>query len=146
MNDLHNTPRRIMTVAELMSQVVHTAKETDAVRHAHSVMRVSRIRHLPVLDEDGALIGVVSDRDVQRGWTRGPETRIADVMSRHLQWVHPDTSARAAAERLLHDKIGCLPVLNDKKEVVGIVTDTDFIEVAHRALTMLEALSAEQAT
>jgi CBS domain-containing protein len=141
-NKLHHT----MTVGDLMSTGVHTARESDTISDTHSAMRVCRIRHLPVLDEDDKLIGVISDRDLLLGWTRGPRASIGSIMTRNLQYVHPSTSAIDAAERMLHDKIGCLPVLNDQREVVGILTETDFVEVAHRALTMLQAISMQEAS
>ncbi len=143
---VENEMPHAMTVGDLMSTIVHTAKEADTIRDAYATMRVARIRHLPVLGAREELIGVVSDRDLHLGWSRGPETRISEVMSRHLQWVHPETSARDAAARMLHDKIGCLPVVDDKQALVGIITDTDFLEVAHRALTLLQALTMKEAS
>ena len=127
-------------VGDLMHTVVHTVRDTDTVHDAHKLMRVIRIRHLPVLDDRGMLTGVVSDRDLNLGWSRGPECRISEVMSRYAQWVHPGTRARDAAERMLRDRIGCLPVLDDRQRIVGIITDTDFLEVALRALTLADAV------
>lgn len=98
-------------------------------------MRASRIRHMPILDERGELCGIVSDRDLMLGWSRGTAGRVSEVMSRSIQWVHPSTPAREAAGRLLTRKIGCLPVVNDSLELVGIVTETDFLELAFRALS-----------
>lgn len=138
-SDVHQA----MTVGDLMSSVPQTARETDTIREAYATMRVSRIRHLPVVDASGGLVGVVSDRDLHLGWARGPQTRVCEVMTRNLQWVRPTTCARDAAARMLHDKIGCLPVLDEQRQLVGIITETDFLEVAHRALTMLQALSGE---
>jgi CBS domain-containing protein len=135
---------REMTVADLMSKSLHTADPDHTIREAYAAMRVSRIRHLPVLDPStGKLLGIVSDRDIHLGWSLGPKARVSEVMTRHMQWVHPETPARDAAARMLHNKIGCLPVVDVKeRRVVGIVTETDFLEVAHRALTILPALSA----
>lgn len=135
-----------MTVADLMSKKVQGTRYTETIRDAHATMRMSRIRHLPVLDEEDNLIGLVSDRDLYLGWSRGPDATVAEVMSRNLQFTHPETSARDAAERMLHDKIGCLPVLDDDKNLVGILTETDYLEVAHRALTLLSAMSVKEAS
>jgi CBS domain-containing membrane protein len=126
------------TVGDIMSPVVHVGRQSDLIREVHSLMRASRIRHMPILDEHGALCGVVSDRDLMLGWCRGAAGRVSEVMSRHVQWVHPATSAREAAGRLLTRKIGCLPVVNHKLKLVGIVTETDFLELALRALSAPE--------
>lgn len=135
-----------MTVAELMSTDVQTTTETETVRDVHGAMRVAGIRHMPVLDAAGTLVGIVSDRDLHLAWSRGPETRVSEVMSRNMHWVHPTSSARDAAARMLQEKIGCLPVLDEQRRIVGIITETDFVSVAHRALTLLSALNLEEAS
>lgn len=142
----HDKVHQGMTVAELMSKDVRTTTESETVRDVHSAMRVRGIRHMPVLDAAGSLVGIVSDRDLHLAWSRGPETRISEVMSRNMHWVHPSASARDAAARMLQEKIGCLPVLDEKRHIVGIITETDFVEVAYRALTLLQALNLEEAS
>ena len=143
---LERPSREPIQVGDLMSRIVHTTTEMETVREAHATMRMSRIRHLPVLDARGDLIGVVSDRDLYLGWSRSAATPVSEVMTRNLQWVHPTTPALQAAERMLHDKIGCLPVVDESQKLVGIITDTDFLEVAHRALTLSSALRLEEAS
>ena len=59
---LERPSREPIQVGDLMSRIVHTTTEMETVREAHATMRMSRIRHLPVLDARGDLIGVVSDR------------------------------------------------------------------------------------
>jgi CBS domain-containing protein len=133
---------RALTVGDLMSIDVHTANEGDTLEEAHKFMRMAGVRHLPVLDADDELVGILSDRDLLLGWSQGPSTKVADLMSRYTKWVHPETSARDAAAMMLSDKIGCLPVLDGGKKLIGIVTETDFLLVAHRALT-IQAMVAE---
>jgi len=127
---------RPLTVGDLMSVDVHTANETDTLEEAHKFMRMAGVRHLPVLDADAELVGILSDRDLLLGWSQGPSTKVSELMTRYAKWVHPETSARDAAGMMLNDKIGCLPVLDGDSKLVGIVTETDFMLVAHRALTI----------
>ena len=88
---------RGLAVADLMSRDVHTANESDTLEEAHKFMRMAGLRHLPVLDGNQELVGVLSDRDLLLGWSQGPSTKVAELMSRHTKWVHPETSARDAA-------------------------------------------------
>lgn len=132
---------RGLAVADLMSRDVHTANESDTLEEAHKFMRMAGLRHLPVLDGHDELVGVLSDRDLLLGWSQGPSTTVAELMSRHTKWVHPETSARDAAAMMVHAKIGCLPVLDGGKKLVGIVTETDFLLVAHRALTIQQMVA-----
>lgn len=132
---------RALRVGDLMSVDVHTTTENDTLEEAHKFMRMAGVRHLPVLDEDRDLVGILSDRDLLLGWAQGPSTKVADLMSRYTKWVHPETTARDAAAMMLSDKIGCLPVLDAAKKLVGIVTETDFLLVAHRALTIQQMVA-----
>jgi CBS domain-containing protein len=130
-----------MTVADLMTHNVHAATPADRLEDLHSFMRMAGIRHMPVL-VDGRLIGIVSDRDVDLAWSQGPDTPASAFMTRYTQWVFPDTTARDAAARILQDKIGCLPVVDHRGQLVGMVTTSDFVAVAYRALTIQLALAA----
>ena len=125
-----------------MVSSVLTVAPTDRLSDVHQRMRTAGVRHLPVVDGDGKLVGVVSDRDVHVAWALGAETAVERFMTRYTHFVFADTSAREAASRLLYDKIGCLPVVDRDQQVVGIVTETDFLEIAHRALT-LQQMAAE---
>jgi CBS domain-containing protein len=132
-----------LKVEDLMSRHVHTAEPNDRLHDIHALMRLARIRHVPVLDGD-KLVGIISDRDIHLAWSQGADAPARSFMTRYTQWVFADTPAREAAARMLHDKIGCLPVLDRAHRVVGIVTDTDFLAVAHRALTIHQAWTESQ--
>ncbi len=116
-----------------------TLGRNDRLRLADDIIRMKRLRHLPVLDEDGELVGVVSQRDLFRtalarvvGFGEHAQDRFLDtipvkeVMSEHPVVVAPDTPLEAAARLMVDRKVGCLPVLEDGK-LVGIITETDFV-------------------
>ena len=133
----------VLSIKDIMTSNVRTARESDTLHHVHRLMKMSGFRHLPVLDEDGELTGVVSDRDVHLAWHRGPDQLVSSFMTRYTQWAHPDARARDVAARMLNDKIGCVPVVDHRGKVVGIVTEHDFLRVAHRALAIQEAFAEE---
>lgn len=124
------------TVEDFMSTAVISMKETDALSGAQIEMQMAEIRHLPVVDTKGHVVGVLSDRDILRNLTKidGKPTPVASIMSRHVRTVKPSTLAAEAAMLMLERKIDCLPVVGDDEQLVGIITETDFLRIAEQAL------------
>jgi CBS domain-containing membrane protein len=132
-----------MLVRDLMSDEVVTLGRDETLDIADRIMSLGRIRHMPVLDADGRLCGLVSQRDLFRGalasaigLARSAQARllgallVRDVMTPDPLTTTPDTPVTEAAGVMLRRKIGCLPVLQDGR-LVGILTEADF--VAHVA-------------
>jgi len=124
-----------------MSREVHTVKRNDELAIADELMKQKRVRHLPVLDEDGEVCAVVSQRDLFRGallralgyGSRAEELMLKQVavkeaMSAEIQTTAPDTPVADAARVMIERKIGCLPVIENGR-LVGIVTETDFVRL-----------------
>jgi CBS domain-containing protein len=124
------------TVEDFMSTAVITMKESDALSAAQIEMQMAEIRHLPVVDKKGHVVGVLSDRDILRNLTKidGEPTPVAKIMSHRVRTVQPTMPAAEAATLLLEHKFGCLPVVGDDEQIVGIITDTDFLRIAEQAL------------
>lgn len=123
-----------LTVADLMTTAVISVRGTETVRAALADMQMGAFRHLPVLDERGHLIGILSDRDILRTLQLPHPIPVAEVMTRDVVTVRPTTPAHKAAMLLLEHKIGSVPVVDDSGALVGMLTETDFVEVSHRAL------------
>ncbi len=113
------------------------------------IMHLKHLRHIPVLDDDGMLAGLVSHRDLLRaqvstltGLTesqrraRQEDVRVSTIMTRDVWTVTPETLASVAGRTLLDHRFGCLPVIGDERKVVGIVTERDFLRFAIHALEM----------
>ncbi len=124
------------TVEDFMSTAVITMKESDTLSAAQIEMRMAEIRHLPIIDKKGHVVGVLSDRDILRNLTKidGKPTPVTQIMSRRVQTVKPSMPASEAATLLIEHKFGCLPVVGDDEQIVGIITDTDFLKIAEQAL------------
>jgi len=120
-----------------MSTALITVRPRDTVERADLDMRLANIRHFPVVDERNKLVGVLSDRDLLRafGVADRKHVVIAEIMTTRPITVTEDVSAAEAVELMLEHKIGCLPVVSDDGHMVGLITETDFLEVAHRALS-----------
>jgi CBS domain-containing membrane protein len=128
-----------LRVADLMTpQPVAITVDADIVT-AHDLMAQWHIRHLPVIDAQGRVIGLVSHRDLAAcslfadrglpgGLTRLEDVTVASVMSRPVATVAPDSDVGDAARVMLEHKYGCLPVVSDG-QLVGILTEADFVRL-----------------
>jgi CBS domain-containing protein len=98
-------------------------------------MRLARIRHLPVVDAKGRLTGLLSSHDLARALTKTPGKQVVDAMSVRVVSVQEDAPAFQAARVMRQKKLGSLPVVDAKGRLVGLLTESDFLEVAERALS-----------
>ncbi len=135
-----------MCVRDAMTRGVATIHADALARGAADMLRMRRIRHLPVVDRGGRLVGIVTDRDLrqvifdpamqQRVRSLADALRavtVANVMTRGVITVRPGTTIRDAA-RLMHErKIGALVVV-EADRVVGILTETDVLKVLDEVL------------
>ena len=136
----------VIRVKDAMTPEVTTLKRNEKLTLADDVMNLGRIRHLPVLDDDGQeLIGIVSQRDLFRGALAqaigyGQHARrklldtlqVKDVMTGDVTTTTPETPLVEAARILMERKIGCLPVVKDG-HLAGILTEGDFVALFVRS-------------
>ena len=123
------------TVGQFMSRDLFTVSPDDLIDLAASVMDWRHIRHVPVEDRDGRLVGLVTHRGLLRmitsgkcGPLEGPVT-VREVMIADPLTVSPSTSSLEAIDIMRSNRIGCLPVV-EGDELVGIVTSYDFLEAS----------------
>jgi CBS domain-containing membrane protein len=133
-----------LQVRDVMTQQVTTLKRNDQLSLANDIMQLGRVRHLPVLDDDGRLAGILSQRDLFRGalahalgYGQHAQRKMLDsllgkeVMSSDVITTRPDTPLVEAARVLLERKIGCLPIV-EGEQLVGILTEADFVAIFAR--------------
>jgi len=129
-------------VSEVMEVEVATLTTRDQLDLVDDVMRLGRVRHMPVLDGT-RIVGIVSSRDLlaaslsrvldieatrRREFLRS--VAVAEVMSQDLITLGRDATLREAAELMVRHKIGCIPVVASGAEFLGLVTETDLISAA----------------
>jgi len=136
-------------VRDIMSTPVEVLAVGDSLDLARHLMKMGRIRHLPVVDGDQRLIGLVTHRKLLAAWVShgdpkherprevAREIPVDMLMETDVVTTGPGVLASKAAALLEQKKIGCLPVVEDGK-LVGIVTEADFVRFAQR---LLESLS-----
>ena len=142
----------MITIDEIMTTDLHTLSQTASLEEAIGLMAEKHIRHIPIVDAKGKLVGLVTHRDVLAATDstlRATEERqdpksilLTDLMTRDVVTVDENVSLRSAALHLERHKYGCLPVVI-KGQLKGIVTDSDFVAVAINLLEQLEAAESE---
>lgn len=116
-----------------MSDTPVSARPGNTLADIEAMMDMSQIRHLPVVDQDGCVIGIVSHRDLRRAGGRGrAAAHAADLMVQDVLMVRPENRACEATALMLEHKIGALPVVDERDVLVGIITETDFLRIAHQ--------------
>lgn len=134
------------TVGELMTRELITLKETQNLALADELLRLHRIRHLPVV-RDGKLVGLITHRDLLKAMALGCQDPArqaqwaADIMNREVRTARPDTPLREAVEVMLDNKYGCLPVVGDHGHLLGILTEADLVRYAQQLIGDLDRLS-----
>lgn len=124
-----------MKIRECMSQDVHIAAPDSSLRSAAQIMAEIDAGFLPVAD-DRQLIGIVTDRDIAiRGVAAGkaPEASVRDVMSDEVLYCFADQDASDVLENMGDVQVRRLPVVDDDKRLVGVVSISDLAVNGDRA-------------
>ncbi len=131
--------RSVTRVEQCMTTDMFTVQQDDALDGVASLMVWERIRHVPVEDSAGFLVGLVGYRSLLRLMARGSyvekgvRTAVSAVMNPAPKTVSPKTSTLEAIDLMREHKIGCLPVVKDRR-LVGMITERDFMDVASELL------------
>ncbi len=135
--ELGDWSQSYQTVGQFMSIDLFTLRPDDLVDLAASVMDWRHIRHVPVEDNQGRLVGLVTHRGLLRLMSRGSISNgkkpltVREIMKTNPTSVSSTTPSLEAIEIMRTSKIGCLPVVDDG-ELVGIVTSYDFLTATAR--------------
>ncbi|MDQ5845811.1 MAG: glutamate-cysteine ligase family protein [Acidobacteriota bacterium] len=138
------------TVGQFMATDLFTVRPDDLVDLAASVMTWRHIRHVPVENAEGRLVGLVSHRSLLKLLTRGARghenpVTVGEIMTPAPLTVSSTTPTLEAMEIMRQNRVGCLPVLDDGR-LVGIVTSYDFLEASARLFKKQLTTKAESST
>ncbi|MFI3274817.1 CBS domain-containing protein [Vibrio sp.] len=145
----------MIKVEDMMTRNPHTLLRSHSLADAKHMMEALDIRHIPVVDADRKLLGVVTQRDVlaaqESSLQNIPQaqsftlaTPLNDIMHKSVMSVEPRAGLKESAIYMQKHKVGCLPVV-DNHELVGIITDSDFVTIAINLLELQEEVEPEEA-
>nr|WP_239090373.1 CBS domain-containing protein [Marinomonas ostreistagni] len=123
-----------------------TLKESDSLAKAKTLMAQKNIRNLPVVDEEGNCLGMLTQREylkhafylvsqfgTQQLTKKEEQTPVRNAMNKDILTVSPSQSLKMAAEFFIENKYGSLPVVEDGK-LIGILSPVDFVKLAYDML------------
>jgi CBS domain-containing protein len=126
-------------VKGLMTPDPVTVGPDTAMSDVWLTMNERRFRHMLVVDADGHLLGLVTQRDLLVAASRADakldfqdERTVSEVMHRDLDTVRPECCAAEAARHMLRSKRSCLPVVDEQGLAVGVLTEADYLRLATR--------------
>jgi acetoin utilization protein AcuB len=132
-----------LLVSDVMTAPVLTVRSQATAHEAMEMMHQRRIQHLVVVDSQGRVEGVLSERDLQSAQPSAvllPDSkmrekslalvRIAEIMSRRPHTVTPNMPLESALERMLETKVGSIPVVDHRGLPIGIITGFDVVQLA----------------
>lgn len=139
-----------MFVEDLMERDVVTLNVSDSLDLADDIMRLGRIRHMPVMSGE-TLVGILSQRDLfraaissvlqlrpaaERQWLA--KIAVREVMTKRVFTIAPTAPIRAAVAEMLDKRIGCLPVVEHNK-LIGLLSESACMRYLARLLDIAEA-------
>lgn len=139
-NTLESYQPSKLTVEDFMQTDLFTAQKEDIIEFVAQLMDWRNIRYMPVEDAKGQLVGLVTSRLLLRGLTHNQNVKeeeqvtVEDIMIKNPKTVHPSTMLTDAIKTMRDNRIGCLPVVNEGGELVGIITEMDFLRISVRLI------------
>ncbi|WP_214000698.1 CBS domain-containing protein [Arsukibacterium sp.] len=137
----------ITTVAELMTADPLCVLRSDSLKDAHDLMREKNVRHIPVIDANGELTGMLTQRIMiakvmglmaQYGAValerKEKQLLVSELMATDFAAVTAEQSLAEVADFFVANRHGCLPVVDSANKIIGILTSSDFVRLAARLL------------
>lgn len=144
----------MIKVEDMMTRNPHTLLRSNTLSDAKHMMEALDIRHIPIIDASKRLLGVVTQRDILAAQESSlqkassttsytDDSPLYEIMHTQVMSVSPQAGLKESAMYMQKHKVGCLPVIA-KGELVGIITDSDFVSIAISLLELQEEVEPEE--
>ncbi len=129
-----------LVARDIMASPVVTLPLTASLTQAWELVKEKRFRHIPIQSKNGALVGILSDRDLSRGTVESAlvgikgsaylgKVTIENYVSHPVLVAAPEATLPAIARVLLEERIGAIPVVSQENELLGLITRSDILRV-----------------
>ena len=132
-DEIDDGPHLYRRVDQIMSNNLYTVFEEDLIDLVPNLMKWNQVRHMLVENRAGDLVGLVTLGRLGKYYSEHKDSRpvmVKEVMVKDVVTITPDTPTLQAIKLMREKHIGCLPVLNKDKKLVGVVTEQDLLQVA----------------
>lgn len=118
-----------MRVESYMSPAPVTILDDTDYWKASEIMQAKDLHHIPVIDENEKVVGILTRRDLKLAATHFGKApvEVSEVMHRPVITIAPDENLAEAARQMIDNRIGGLPVMDAGGQLVGILTETDLL-------------------
>ena len=118
-----------MRVEGYMSRAPVTVRDDTDYWKASEIMQEKNLHHIPVVDQDDAIVGILTLRDLKIAAMHfgDAHVEVSDVMHSPVVTIKPDDLLAEAARQMIDNRIGGLPVVDGDSQIVGILTETDLL-------------------
>lgn len=137
-----------LLVEEVMTTDLYTVRESDILELVAEMMDWRKLRYLPVEDDDGKLVGLVTSRLLLRHLGKGgnpKESVVSDIMIKNPVTIHPEASITEALDTMRNKGLGSMPVVQEQ-QLVGIITEQNFLNISAGLLKRLEESRIKEET
>ncbi len=130
-----------LKVEEFMSTDLFTVQKDDIIELVADLMEWKKLRFTPVENKKGDLVGLISSRKLVRHFKRQNDNgkvnyTAEDIMIKNPKTIGPQANIKQAMEKMKKNKVACLPVVQGK-ELIGLITEMDFLRISNRLLERL---------
>ncbi|WP_406661125.1 homocysteine biosynthesis protein [Methanolobus sp. ZRKC3] len=122
----------VTLVSEIMSANVVTIKQDASVFKAAKTIMESKFDHLPVVSAENSLVGIVTSWDISKAVAEDKFDLVEDIMTRKVTTAKADEQVAVVARRIDQNGVSAMPVLNNDKNVIGIITSGDISKLVAR--------------
>lgn len=135
-----------MLISQIMKRKIFTLNEKSTIKDAMQLLELHQIRHIPIVDDNQQLVGIVSDSDVRDASPSIFHSTdhledflkpLSSIMVKNVITAHPLDFVEEASVLFYEHHIGCLPIVQNK-QLIGIITETDILH------TLVELMGAHQ--
>ncbi|TGM63079.1 CBS domain-containing protein [Leptospira meyeri] len=124
------TEKPVYFLHEIMSKPAFSLPSSETISNCLDFMLENGIRHLPITNDLGALVGFVSDRDIlEKSKSYERDWPISDIMTKRVLVGSPGSEIRGVTKVLLEERIGCIPVVDDDNHPIGMITRSDLLRL-----------------
>lgn len=140
MDTMRQAGRSVILAEDVMTSPAVSLTSEATLLQAQHLFQQRRFRHVPITDDQGSVLGIVSDRDIWRGVAEPTlsrlsaaldpaRTAVSHVMSHPVLVAKPETEVRGIARVMFEEHIGAMPIVSKPGRLLGIMTRSDILRV-----------------
>ena len=125
-----------MLVKDIMSEKLFCFKENQIISIS-DILKLEKIRNIPVVNEERKLVGLITHRELISALAKKLNNiPVRDIMIKGVKAVEPETPLKGAIDVMIVNKFGCLPVVDNTRKLIGIITEVDLLKTLYDQTSM----------